>query len=227
MADKEAKSTMRKFATNYQANYYSGITSITVNGNNAYELQGKFLDDLHNNAFSGANGEDTIEHIEYFLNIVDPIDLHNVNQDKLRVVVFPILLVGDAWKWFDEIKGSITCWVDLTEKFLRKYYPPSRVCDNVKTKVKKDLTDITFEECMASKLANHMTMDPLTKKVLRDSSSKNDHCDEVINDGSSNLEETNNDDEQEINEIFILKQTCSIMKHRYAKNSKSSITYSR
>ncbi|GJW50795.1 hypothetical protein Tco_0092146 [Tanacetum coccineum] len=33
--------------TNDQANYYSKITSITVNGKNAYELKGKFLDDLH------------------------------------------------------------------------------------------------------------------------------------------------------------------------------------
>ncbi|GJU15880.1 reverse transcriptase domain-containing protein [Tanacetum coccineum] len=53
MADKEKKSTMKGFATNDQAYYYSGITSITVNEKNAYERKGKFLDDLHNNAFSG------------------------------------------------------------------------------------------------------------------------------------------------------------------------------
>nr|GEU59154.1 putative reverse transcriptase domain-containing protein [Tanacetum cinerariifolium] len=88
----------------------SGITSITVNGKNAYELKGKFLDDLHKNAFSGTNGEDAVEHIEYFLKIVDPTDLPNVNQDKLRVVFFTISLVGDAWRWFDGIKGSITSW---------------------------------------------------------------------------------------------------------------------
>ncbi|GJU78759.1 hypothetical protein Tco_1275829 [Tanacetum coccineum] len=110
MADKEKRSTMKRFTTNDQANYYSGITSITVNGKNAYELKGKFLDDLHNNAFSGTNGEDAVEHIEYFLKIVDPIDFPNVNQDKLRVVVFPISLVGDAWRWFDGIKGSIDSW---------------------------------------------------------------------------------------------------------------------
>ncbi|GKB09329.1 hypothetical protein Tco_0837641 [Tanacetum coccineum] len=110
MTDKEKKSTMKGFATNDQANYYSGITSITVNGKNAYELKGKFLDDLHNNAFSGANGEDAIEHIEYFFRIVDPIDLSNVNQDKLRVVIFPISLARDAWRWFDGIKGSTTSW---------------------------------------------------------------------------------------------------------------------
>ncbi|GKE03008.1 hypothetical protein Tco_1390991 [Tanacetum coccineum] len=107
MADNEKKSTMKRFTTNDQAEYYSGITSITVNGKNAYELKGKLLDDFHNNAFSGTNGEDTVKHIEYFLKIVDPIDFPNVNQDKLRVVVFPISLVGDAWRWFDGIKGSI------------------------------------------------------------------------------------------------------------------------
>ncbi|GKC17376.1 hypothetical protein Tco_1014158 [Tanacetum coccineum] len=110
MTDKEKKSTMKGFATNDQTDYYLGITSITVNGKNAYELKGKFLNDLHNNAFSGTNEEDAIEHIKYFLKIVDPIDLLNVNQDKLRVVVFPISLVGDAWRWFDGIKGSITSW---------------------------------------------------------------------------------------------------------------------
>ncbi|GJY20089.1 hypothetical protein Tco_0392655 [Tanacetum coccineum] len=107
MADKEVKSTTRKIVTNDQENYYSGITSITVNGKNAYELKGKFLDGLPKNAFSGTIREDAVEHIEYFLKIIDPIDLPNVNQDKLRVVVFPISLVGDAWRWFDGVKGSI------------------------------------------------------------------------------------------------------------------------
>ncbi|GKE05151.1 hypothetical protein Tco_1397169 [Tanacetum coccineum] len=146
MADKETKSTMREFVANDQANYYSGITSIMVNRKSAYELEGKFLDDLHKNAFSGTNGKDAIENIEYFLKIIDPIDLPNVNQDKLRVVVFPISLAGDAWRWFDGIKGSITSWVDLTAKFFGKYYPPSRT-EKVNTPIIKwDLTNLKFEK---------------------------------------------------------------------------------
>nr|GEV66101.1 hypothetical protein [Tanacetum cinerariifolium] len=50
---------MEESVTKDQANYYSGITSITVNGKAAYELKGKFLDDLCDNAFSGTNREDT------------------------------------------------------------------------------------------------------------------------------------------------------------------------
>ncbi|GKE78832.1 hypothetical protein Tco_1544952 [Tanacetum coccineum] len=125
MADKKTESTLKEFMTNDQEDYYLGITCITVNGKNAYELKGKFLDDLHNNAFDGTNGEDAVKHIEYFLRIVDPIDLPNINHDKLRVVVFTISLIGGARRWFDKIKESINSWVNLTAKFFGKYYPHS------------------------------------------------------------------------------------------------------
>ncbi|GJZ92981.1 hypothetical protein Tco_0665046 [Tanacetum coccineum] len=173
MADNEAKSTTRKIVTNDQANYYSGITSITVNGKNAYELKGKFLDDLHKNAFSDANGEDAVEHIEYFLKIIDPIDLPNVNQDKLRVVVFPISLVGDAWRWFDGIKGSIT-----------------------------RPTNPKFETWLASKFVNYKTMNIFTKGALWDYWKLGSDEIEPTNDETSDLEEIDHDDEQEISEIF-------------------------
>ncbi|GJV27472.1 putative reverse transcriptase domain-containing protein [Tanacetum coccineum] len=66
MGDKGKKTSIETFAPNDKAYYYSGITSITVNEKNAYQLKGKFLDDLHNNAFSGTNGKDAVEHIEYY-----------------------------------------------------------------------------------------------------------------------------------------------------------------
>ncbi|GJT10915.1 hypothetical protein Tco_0857957 [Tanacetum coccineum] len=154
---------MREFATNDQANYYSTITSITINGKNALEMKGKFIDDLHKNAFDGTNGKDAVKHIEYFLRIVDPIDLPNVNQDKLRVVVFPISLVGSAHRWFDEIKGSIDSWVDLTAKFFRKYYPPSRTRKINTPMIKWDPTNPKFESSLASNFVNYKTMDIFTK----------------------------------------------------------------
>ncbi|GKE16763.1 hypothetical protein Tco_1424340 [Tanacetum coccineum] len=94
MANKGKKSSMETFAPNDKSDYYSGITSITINEKNAYELKGKFLDDLHNNAFSGTNGKDAVKNIEYYLNIIDPIKLPNVDHGRLRIVVFPISLIG-------------------------------------------------------------------------------------------------------------------------------------
>ncbi|GJU56341.1 hypothetical protein Tco_1230055 [Tanacetum coccineum] len=114
---------MEEFVTKDRANYYSGITSITINGKTAYELKGKFLDDLRDNAFSGTNGEDAIEHIEYFLKTVDPIDFPNVNYERLRLVVFAISLVGNAdfWKKVDNKEGvTNNGFSDLEEEF-REY----------------------------------------------------------------------------------------------------------
>ncbi|GKF90109.1 hypothetical protein Tco_0264072 [Tanacetum coccineum] len=62
---------MSELATNDHENYYYRITSITVNGKNAYELKGKFIDDLHKNAFDGTNREDAVKHIEYFIRILE------------------------------------------------------------------------------------------------------------------------------------------------------------
>ncbi|GKG11968.1 hypothetical protein Tco_0346205, partial [Tanacetum coccineum] len=55
MAEIKTNTTMEEFMTKDRANYYSGITSIIVNGKAAYKLKEKFLDDLRDNAFSGTN----------------------------------------------------------------------------------------------------------------------------------------------------------------------------
>nr|GFA69552.1 hypothetical protein [Tanacetum cinerariifolium] len=98
MADIQTNAAMKEFATDNQANYYSGITRIMVTGKNAYALIGKFVDDLLNNASSETNGEDAVEHIDYFVKIVDPIKLLNVNYERIRLAIFPISLVGNARK---------------------------------------------------------------------------------------------------------------------------------
>ncbi|GKC48407.1 hypothetical protein Tco_1066129, partial [Tanacetum coccineum] len=183
MEDKGKKSSMETFTPNDKADYYSGITSITVNGKNAYELKGKFLDDLHNNAFSGTNRKDAVEHIEYYLKIIDPIKLPNVDDDKLRIVVFPILLAGGARRWFDKTKESITCWVDLTAKFFGKYYPPSRIEGNNTLVIKWDPANPRFE-------------------ALWDYWKMGGDEIEVSDDESSDLEKYWSDKEEETVEIF-------------------------
>ncbi|GKB39164.1 hypothetical protein Tco_0884106 [Tanacetum coccineum] len=116
MAEIKTETTMDGFVTKDRADYYSGITRITVNGKDAYELKGKFLVDLLSNAFSGTNGKDAIEHIDYFLKIIDPIKLPNVNYERIRLAIFPISLVGNASEWFDKFKGSITSWIKSNDQ---------------------------------------------------------------------------------------------------------------
>ncbi|GKD01959.1 hypothetical protein Tco_1172233 [Tanacetum coccineum] len=169
MADKGKKTSMEIFVPNDKADYYSRITSITVNGKNAYELKEKFLDDLHNNAF---------------------------NHDKLRVVVFPISLVGGARRWFDGINESIICWVDLTAKFFGKYYLPSRIERNNTSVIKWDPANPRFEGWLATKFVNYKMMDIFTKGALWDYWKMGGDEIEVSDDESSDLEEYWSDKEE-------------------------------
>ncbi|GJU82009.1 hypothetical protein Tco_1284374 [Tanacetum coccineum] len=154
------------------AGFDSGITCITVSGKNAYELKGKFLNDLHNNAFDGTNEE-----------------------DALPVVVFPILLVGGARRWFDKIKESIVSWVDLTAKLFGKYYPPSRIGKTNTQMIRWDPTNPKFENWLASKFIYYKTMDIFTKGALWDYWKLGSDEIEPKNEETFDLEETNHDDE--------------------------------
>ncbi|GJT23156.1 hypothetical protein Tco_0893093 [Tanacetum coccineum] len=118
MANKEKNSTMKGFVTNDQADYYSGITSITVNGKNAYELKGKFLDDLHNNAFSGTNGEeaklgsDEVEATnEKTFNLEET---KRDNEQEIGAYIVGNTLCYQDLEWYDALKDS-----ELKEEALR------------------------------------------------------------------------------------------------------------
>ncbi|GJW06810.1 hypothetical protein Tco_1569233, partial [Tanacetum coccineum] len=102
MAYKETKSTMREFAANDQADYYSGITSIMVNGKNAYELKGKFLDDLQKNAFSG-----TIGHERNLFDYETPL-CEKFKEFNYLLTIDPDLLTKDieGFKTYDEYKDD-------------------------------------------------------------------------------------------------------------------------
>nr|GEV34379.1 hypothetical protein [Tanacetum cinerariifolium] len=147
MEEKGKKSSMETFASNDKVDYYFGITSITVNGKNAYELKGKFLDDLHNNAFSGTNKKDSVKHIEYYLKIINPIKLPNVDHDKLRIVVFPISLAGE----FSSDKEEETAKIFKIESDVFDYATPLCMAFNEFNYLLKVDSDLLTKDIMGFK----------------------------------------------------------------------------
>nr|GEU39437.1 hypothetical protein [Tanacetum cinerariifolium] len=90
-----------------------------VNNPTPLEAKDHFKIVINSNDDYSSSDDDYLynENIEYVE--ASPHDSELVSlEDKLRVFVFPITLVGDAWRWFDEIKGSITSWVDVGIKRL-------------------------------------------------------------------------------------------------------------
>ncbi|GKE07088.1 hypothetical protein Tco_1399106, partial [Tanacetum coccineum] len=86
------------------------------------EIQGTFLVKIHNDAFNGNDGENAFEHIDKFLEIVGPIKINGLTQDRFRLSVSPVSLAGAASEWFTkECIGSITTWDNMVEKFILKF----------------------------------------------------------------------------------------------------------
>ncbi|GJV98104.1 hypothetical protein Tco_1549681 [Tanacetum coccineum] len=87
------------------------------------EIQGTFLVKIRNDAFNGNDRENAYEHINKFLKIVRPIKINGLTQDRFRLSIFHVSLVGAAYEWFTkECIGSITTWDYMLEKFILKFH---------------------------------------------------------------------------------------------------------
>ncbi|GKA30613.1 hypothetical protein Tco_0716918 [Tanacetum coccineum] len=58
------------------------------------EIQGTFLVKIRDNTFNGIIGENAFKHIDNFLDVVGPLKIKGLSQDRFRLSVIPILLAG-------------------------------------------------------------------------------------------------------------------------------------
>ncbi|GJW32270.1 zinc finger, CCHC-type containing protein [Tanacetum coccineum] len=119
--------TMGQYMSKTRADYGSGVTRPKIKEKDSFELKGQFLKELCTNTFYGSDHEDTNEHIEKLLKIVDLFHMPNIIFDQVMLRAFPMSLTGAASRWLrNKPIGSITTWEDLKTKFLSKYCPPAR-----------------------------------------------------------------------------------------------------
>ncbi|GKC83978.1 hypothetical protein Tco_1139695 [Tanacetum coccineum] len=98
------------------------------------EIQGTFLVKIRDNAFNGNIRENAFKHIDKFLEIVGPIKINGLTQDRFSLSVFPVSLTGAASEWFiKECIGSITTWENIVERFIQKLYHLSDKDDEEET----------------------------------------------------------------------------------------------
>lgn len=82
---------------------------------------------VQQNQFGGAAVEDPNAHLGSFLEICDMVKMNGVTEDAIRLRLFSFSLRDKAKAWFQSLPyGSITTWDDLAQKFLIKYFPPSK-----------------------------------------------------------------------------------------------------
>ncbi|KAK6125377.1 hypothetical protein DH2020_040881 [Rehmannia glutinosa] len=82
---------------------------------------------VQQNQFGGSVVDDPNAHLAIFLEICDTIIMNGVPDEAIRLRLFPFSLRDKARQWLQTFPlGSITSWDDLTEKFMAKFFPPSK-----------------------------------------------------------------------------------------------------
>jgi hypothetical protein len=70
-------------------------------------------------------------HLNGFCEICDMQKFKNVENDIVKMKLFPFSLTGKAKDWLLSLSnGSINSWDNLREAFIKKYYPPVRILQN-------------------------------------------------------------------------------------------------
>ncbi|GJX87824.1 putative ribonuclease H-like domain-containing protein [Tanacetum coccineum] len=124
--------TMEEYMMKTQEDYGSGVARPKIDDKAHFELKDQFLKELRDYTFSGSDNEDTNEHIEKVLEIVDLFHIPEINQDQIMLRDFPMSLTRAASRWLrNEPPGSIITWEVLKKKFLSKYCPPARIAKKI------------------------------------------------------------------------------------------------
>ncbi|GKD74879.1 hypothetical protein Tco_1333161 [Tanacetum coccineum] len=100
--------TMEQYMSKTRADYRSGVARPKIEDRDNFELKGQFLKELRTNTFSGSDHEDSNEHIEKVLKIVDLFHIPNITIDQVMLRAFPMSLTGAASRWLrNEPTGAI------------------------------------------------------------------------------------------------------------------------
>ena len=99
---------------------------------NNFELKSVTVQMLQNILFHGLPHENPNMHLTNFLEVCDTIKYNGVTKEALRLRLFPFSLGDRAKHWLtSQPPDSITTWNDLVQKFLTKYFPPSKIAQLV------------------------------------------------------------------------------------------------
>ena len=71
-------------------------------------------------------------HLKNFIEVCDTVKYNGVTEEALRLRFFPLSLCDRAKHWLtSQPPDSITLWNDLVQKFLTKFFLPSKIAQLV------------------------------------------------------------------------------------------------
>ncbi|GJS71867.1 reverse transcriptase domain-containing protein [Tanacetum coccineum] len=87
-------------------------------------IKGNHLTLIKGNQFDGRIKTDPHKHIHEFLEIYDMFKYRDTENEVVRLMMFPLSLIGEAKTWLDELnKGTIKRWDELRTAFISRFFP--------------------------------------------------------------------------------------------------------
>ena len=99
---------------------------------NNFELKIVTMQMLQNIQLHGLPSENPNTHLTNFIEVCDTDKYNGVTEEALRLRLFPLSLGDRVKHWLtSQPPDSIISWNDLVQKFLTKFFPPSKIAQLV------------------------------------------------------------------------------------------------
>nr|GEV21174.1 DNA-directed DNA polymerase [Tanacetum cinerariifolium] len=122
MADR----TMEELLQAPTEGYGEAIVILKILAEN-FEIKTNLLQLVQANKFHGFERDNPNTHISNFKRMTATLKYRDVPNDAIKLMLFPYSLEGAARIWYEkEPPNSILTWDDLVNKFVNKFFPPSK-----------------------------------------------------------------------------------------------------
>ena len=94
----------------------------------SYEINVALLNVVTKEQFFGSPNEDATSHLNTFVELCDMQKKKDVDNDIIKLKLFPFSLRDRAKTWFSSLpKNSIDSWNKCKDAFISKYFPPAKI----------------------------------------------------------------------------------------------------
>ena len=112
--------------SNTNNNDFLSTSIAPLNDVESCEINAALLNLVMKDQFSGLASEDAATHLYNFVDLCDMQKKKDVDNDIVKLKLFPFSLRDRAKAWFSSLpKNSIDSWNKCKDAFITKYFPPT------------------------------------------------------------------------------------------------------